>query len=436
MALSITFNRTDNTFRISAETGDTGKLQIQYNQSDIYNNLTGSTNDITGGAEKAIYIPLNAANQTIPKGVYRFNFDAATGTSYDVACNFQIDDISAKITYTIDTLSPSFKAEDDTDYTIANGTISSASRTITSVYPQGTNVSNLTASAADITTDLYVSSSTLYEGVMQTSIVSTLTYTIAATTGYEVQSGVTRQGFTYTCEVDGYKYTPQMNDYSFEDLYDCVNSLWQKVEIARTQNRDDYNTLMVQYSYAGAMLAQYKEAIYTKNTSDVGDLIDAIQDVTDCQISTSSTTSGTPARIFGLGLNTIVDDVVKVTKLLSTSQMAALGSSSIKILDTDSSYIYTPLGASITCVTAPSGTPSTTLVVKLHQGSSYDATKAVMTTTLPAALVTAGDYCNFEQVSSNEIVQSGGHIYIGAAASAADWDGEYLVTFTYSITKP
>lgn len=434
MALSVTFNRTDNSFRISAETGDTGKLRIQYNQSDIYNNLSGSVNDISAGAETSIYIPLNS-NKKIPKGVYRFDFDAATGSSYDVACDFQIDDIEAKITHTVDTLAPSFKVEDDTVYTIANGTISSATRTLTTEYPKGTSESDLVASASDITTDLYNNTSVLYEGVMQTTLTTSLTYTIAATTGFPVQSGVTRQGFTYVADPSGYAYSPQLADYSLSNLYTCIESLRTKLEAAKNNDRDTYNRLKTDYAYATGLLSQYKEAIYTNNSSDVLDLVEAIEDATDCTLTTSTTTSGVPQRIYGLGLATIVDDVVKVRKVLSSSQMASLDSVPVKILDTDSSYFYTPIGASIACKTAPSGTPSTTLVVKIHQGSTYDADKSYMTCTLPSTLTTAGDYANFSQENGKELVQSGGNIYIGAAASASDWDGEYIVTFFYGLTK-
>ena len=51
MALSVKILRTGtgaslNKFVVTAGSGDTGKLQIQYNDSDIYNNLSGSISDI------------------------------------------------------------------------------------------------------------------------------------------------------------------------------------------------------------------------------------------------------------------------------------------------------------------------------------------------------------------------------------------------------
>ena len=55
MALSVKILRTGtgaslNKFVVKAGSGDKGKLQIQYNDSGIYNNLTGTEDDISNGA--------------------------------------------------------------------------------------------------------------------------------------------------------------------------------------------------------------------------------------------------------------------------------------------------------------------------------------------------------------------------------------------------
>ena len=84
-------NTTQNTFVVTAGSGDSGKLQIQYNDSDIYNNLSGSTSDILSGASNTtITIPLDS-NENIQKGKYYFNFVADVGSSDTHTINFQID---------------------------------------------------------------------------------------------------------------------------------------------------------------------------------------------------------------------------------------------------------------------------------------------------------------------------------------------------------
>ena len=95
MAISVKLLRTgsaasSNTFVVTAGSGDTGKLQIQFNSSDIYNNLSGSTADISSGASNStITIPLNSSNE-IPSGVYYFNFVADVGSSDTSTINFQV----------------------------------------------------------------------------------------------------------------------------------------------------------------------------------------------------------------------------------------------------------------------------------------------------------------------------------------------------------
>ena len=297
MALSVTFNRTDNTFKVSAEVADTGKLRIQYNGSDIYNNLSGASADITTGAETSIGIPL--VDGSIPLGVYRFDFDASSGASYDVACNFQIGDISPVLTESINTLTPSFRVDDDTDYDIANGTSTAAVRTITTEYPAGLSIADLSSTSSvivsdDTTVDLYNSTFLLYEGVMQTNLTSTLTYTIATTTGYSLGDAATRQGFTYKAEVSGYSQSPQLRNSEFDDLYSCIQSLKTRVDTAKSQGRSDYLTLRGDYSYATGMLAQYKEALYTNSAGDLESLKQDIEKVTGCTIG--STTSNNDSR--------------------------------------------------------------------------------------------------------------------------------------------
>lgn len=436
MALSVTFNRTDNTFRVSAASGDTGKLRIQYNQSDIYNNLSGAAADITAGAETSIAIPLVSGN--IPAGVYRFDFDASAGSSYDIACNFQIADISPVLTETIDTLAPSFRVDDDTDYSIDNGTISSASRTLTVSYPAGTptTVSDLSATAADITTDLYASTFLLYEGVMQTDLQAVLTYTIATTTGYTVQSGVTRQGFDYTTTVSGYSQSPQLRNNEIDDLYTCLETLREKVATAELNDRASFSELKSDYAYAAGLLSQYKEALYVGNSGDLETLKLAIEKVTGCTTTDTTNTNSTPERIFGLGLAGTVNEISKLQVTISAAQMVALNTTPVKILSTDSNYIYVPISGAVICSSAQaSGTPGTSLGVVVQQGSVYDAQEEIMGTTLPVAVDAANDYCNLEVYSSDKLSAGAEGWYFTATADNADWDGDFLVVVYYSVTK-
>ena len=132
-------NTTQNTFVVTADSGDSGKLQIQYNDSDIYNNLSGSTSDILSGASNTtITIPLDS-NDNIQKGKYYFNFVADVGVSDTHTINFQIDARDPLLASEADVYAPSFRVDDNTPYTVNNGTVSAASRSLTLQYPAGSS---------------------------------------------------------------------------------------------------------------------------------------------------------------------------------------------------------------------------------------------------------------------------------------------------------
>lgn len=308
MAISIKLLRTgsaasQNTFVVTAGTGDSGKLQIQYNSSDIYNNLSGSTSDIlSGAANTTLTIPLNSANE-IPKGVYYFNFVADVGSSDTSTINFQADSRTPILAADVDVYAPSFRIDDDTSYTVDNGTVSAATRTLTLQYPQTSLQSNLSASASDTTTDLYISTSNVWTGAMQTTQTYDVTYTIAATTGYDT--------FTYQESGTGYNSTNIDADTTLDPLYSCIENLRQQVETAQSKKRNEYAELLSDYTYVMSLVTQFREAVYTNNTTALDDIIAEIKAVTKCSGSSNTSTSTASKKLYGIGGNSeSVQDIV------------------------------------------------------------------------------------------------------------------------------
>jgi len=286
-------NTTQNTFVVTAGSGDSGKLQIQYNDSDIYNNLSGSTSDILSGASNTtITIPLDS-NENIQKGKYYFNFVADVGSSDTHTINFQIDARDPVLASEADVYAPSFRVDDNTPYTVDNGTVSAATRSLTLQYPAGSSQPNLSASAADTTTALYISTSNLWTGAMQTTLSYDVTYTIAATTGYDT--------FTYQESGIGYDSETINPDNALCDVYDCIENLRQQVVDAATKQRSNYAQLLSNYTYTCSLGLQFREAVTCSKTAALDDIIAQIKALTNCQGTSAQDPSAPSRRVNGIG---------------------------------------------------------------------------------------------------------------------------------------
>ena len=286
-------NTTQNTFVVTAATGDSGKLQIQYNDSDIYNNLSGSTSDILSGASNTtITIPLDS-NDNIQKGKYYFNFVADVGVSDTHTINFQIDARDPLLASEADVYAPSFRVDDNTPYTVNNGTVSAASRSLTLQYPAGSNQANILTSAANTTTALYITTSNVWTGAMQTTLSYDVTYTIAATTGYDT--------FTYQESGIGYDSETIDPDNALCDVYDCIENLRQQVVDAATLQRSNYAQLLSNYTYTCSLALQFREAVTCSKTAALDDIIAKIKALTNCQGTSAQDPSAPSRRVYGIG---------------------------------------------------------------------------------------------------------------------------------------
>lgn len=286
-------NTTQNTFVVTADTGDSGKLQIQYNDSDIYNNLSGSTSDILSGASNTtITIPLDS-NDNIQKGKYYFNFVADVGVSDTHTINFQIDARDPLLASEADVYAPSFRIDDNTPYTVNNGTVSAASRSLTLQYPAGSNQANILTSAANTTTALYITTSNVWTGAMQTTLSYDVTYTIAATTGYDT--------FTYQESGVGYDSETIDPDNALCDVYDCIENLRQQVVDAATLQRSNYAQLLSNYTYTCSLALQFREAVTCSKTAALDDIIAKIKALTNCQGTSAQDPSAPSRRVYGIG---------------------------------------------------------------------------------------------------------------------------------------
>lgn len=308
MAISVKLLRTGtaataNTFVVTAGTGDSGKLQIQYNSSDIYNNLSGSTSDILSGASNTtITIPLNSSNE-IPKGVYYFNFVADVGSNDTSTINFQASKRAPKLTPDVDVYAPSFRIDDDTTYTLDNGTVSAATRTLTLQYPQTSSQPNLSASASDTTTDLYISTSNVWTGAMQTTLSYDVTYSVATTTGYDA--------FTYQESGTGYNNTDIDADNELSDLYTCIENLREQVDAAASKKRSDYASLLTKYTHVCSLAVQFREGVIANNTTDLDEIIADIKAITNCAGAASTSSSQDSKKLYGIGGNSeSIQDIV------------------------------------------------------------------------------------------------------------------------------
>jgi hypothetical protein len=286
-------NTTQNTFVVTADSGDSGKLQIQYNDSDIYNNLSGSTSDILSGASNTtITIPLDS-NDNIQKGKYYFNFVADVGSSDTHTINFQIDARDPLLASEADVYAPSFRVDDNTPYTVNNVTVSAASRTLTLQYPAGSNQANLSVSAANTTTVLYINTSNVWTGAMQTTLSYDVTYTVAATIGYDT--------FTYQESGIGYDSETIDPDNALCDVYDCIENLRQQVVNAATLQRSNYAQLLSNYTYTCSLALQFREAVTCSKTAALDDIIAKIKALTNCQGTSAQDPSAPSRRVYGIG---------------------------------------------------------------------------------------------------------------------------------------
>ena len=299
MAISVKLSRTSsastaNTFVITAGSGDSGKLQIQYNSTDIYNNLSGSTEDIaSGAANTTLTIPLDASNE-IPKGVYYFNFVADVGSSDTSTINFQAASRTPELGSTSDVYAPSFRVDDDTSYTVDNGTVSATTRTLTLIYPQGSNQANLSAqTTATALADLYITTANVWTGSMQTTLAYNVTYTIAATTGYDT--------FTYLESGTGYDTEDINPENALCDLYDCMENMRKKVNSAASKKRSNYQELLSDYTHGMSLAGQFREAVTCDKTSALNDIITDMKAAFSCEGSNSTATSQASRKVYGIG---------------------------------------------------------------------------------------------------------------------------------------
>jgi hypothetical protein len=298
MAISVKLLRTGsattaNTFVVSAGAGDSGKLQIQYNSSDIYNNLSGASVDISSGsAATTIEIPLNSTTKEIPDGEYYFNFVASVGTSATATINFQAPARTPLLESEADIYAPSFRVNDSTGYTLSNGTVSAATRSLTLQYPAGSLQANLSAAASDTTTSLYISTANVWTGAMQTTLAYDVTYTVAATTGYDT--------FTYQESGIGYNSLEIQPDNALCDLYDCIETLRQKVANAASKKRSNYQDLLSEYTYTLSLATQYREAVNCGDTTALNAIIAQMKYNMQCNGASSTATSSASRKVYGL----------------------------------------------------------------------------------------------------------------------------------------
>ena len=373
MAISIKLKRSNssavgNVFLVTAASGDTGKLQIQYNGSDIYNNLSGITSDILSGASNTdIYIPLDV-NGEIPKGEYYFNFVASAGDSDTEIINFQVDSINPVITPDIDIYAPSYLALDDTSYTVDNGTVSAASRTMTVIYPSGSLQSNLTTSQSNVTTSMYISTSNVWTGAIQAQTTYDITYTIATT----ILGATTYASFSYQELGSGYNSEIISPDNLLCDVYACIEALRVKVLNAESKRRSDYASLLSDYQYVGALAVQFREAVVSGNTESLEEILAKIKSITNCNGACSLNPSSPSIKIYG------INGAPQDTFTLTTSGSSGAATFSGNILNIP---IYS--GGALTEVTgvSPIAVASGTTTPQVSISQATDSTDGYLSST-------------------------------------------------------
>jgi len=278
MAISVKFikNATSAQIAVTAGVGDTGKLQIQFNGADIYNNLSGSFNDISAGAlgvTQPIALALDATGN-IPQGEYYVNFVASAGVSANATVNFNINPFVPCLESSYDCYTPNFYVEDKTGYS-SIGTVTTASRSLTLTYPAGSSASPVLVTAANTTSKLYIDTGTVWTGSMQSTMSYDVTYSIPAITSYAA----------YTYQQVGTAYDAQVVecDSALCDIYCCIEGLRKKVVGAQSKNRSYYAELLSTYSYVGALMTQYREAATCKKYEDLPKIYEQIKLAAGCE---------------------------------------------------------------------------------------------------------------------------------------------------------
>jgi hypothetical protein len=297
MAISVKFikNTTSAQIAVTAGVGDTGKLQIQFNGADIYNNLSGSFNDISAGAygvTQPISLPLDSSGN-IPKGVYYVNFVASAGVSDTSTVNFTLDQLLPCLESTYDCYTPNFLVQDKTGYSNFGGTVASASRSLNLTYPTGSAASPVLVTAADVTSNLYIDTNVVWTGAMQSTMSYDVTYTIAAIASYD----------SYTYQQIGVAYDVELVecDNSLCDIYCCIEGLRKKVVAAQSKNRSYYAELLSEYTYVGSLVTQYKEAVSCKKYEDLPKIYEQIKLVAGCEECDCGCDSEDTKQLLGIG---------------------------------------------------------------------------------------------------------------------------------------
>jgi hypothetical protein len=321
MAISVKFikNTTSAQIAVTAGVGDTGKLQIQFNGADIYNNLSGSFNDISAGAygvTQPISLPLDSSGN-IPKGVYYVNFVASAGVSDTSTVNFTLDQLLPCLESTYDCYTPNFLVQDKTGYSNFGGTVASASRSLNLTYPTGSAASPVLVTVADVTSNLYIDTNVVWTGAMQSTMSYDVTYTIAAIASYD----------SYTYQQIGVAYDVELVecDNSLCDIYCCIEGLRKKVVAAQSKNRSYYAELLSEYTYVGSLVTQYKEAVSCKKYEDLPKIYEQIKLVSGCEECDCGCDSEDTKQLLGIGGTSFVPVVNNYAQSLITQVRNASG---------------------------------------------------------------------------------------------------------------
>ena len=128
---------------------------------------------------------------------------------------------------------------------------------------------------------------------MQTTLSYDVTYTIAATTGYDT--------FTYQESGIGYDSETIDPDNALCDVYDCIENLRQQVVDAATLQRSNYAQLLSNYTYTCSLALQFREAVTCSKTAALDDIIAKIKALTNCQGTSAQDPSAPSRRVYGIG---------------------------------------------------------------------------------------------------------------------------------------
>jgi hypothetical protein len=314
MAISVKFikNTTSAQIAVTAGVGDTGKLQIQFNGADIYNNLAGSFNDISAGAygvTQPISLPLDSSGN-IAKGVYYVNFVASAGVSDTSTVNFTLDQLLPCLESNYDCYTPNFIVQDKTGYSNFGGTVASASRSLNLTYPAGSSTPPVLVTVADVTSSLYIDTNIVWTGAMQSTMSYDVTYTIPALGAYD----------SYTYQQIGVAYDVELVecDNSLCDIYCCIEGLRKKVVAAQSKNRSYYAELLSEYTYVGSLVTQYKEAVSCKKYEDLPKIYEQIKLVSGCEECDCGCDSEDTKQLLGIGGTSFIPVVNNYSQALIT----------------------------------------------------------------------------------------------------------------------